>query len=193
MGKVVVMPGPATLDVEGSQITATHADFEKLAELGRGVHGSVFKSVRGSLCVGLARLTGAGRRVRHTPTGLVMAMKDIELTTQVDSALGQRIVRELDVLRGGRQCPFIVTYYGTLYQPSLLSIVMEHMALGALDALLRLPAVGRFPELLCGKIAIAAILGLQFLQARLRVIHRGAVLCLFMPGFVMMSVGARGV
>lgn len=101
-----------------------------------------------------------------------MAMKEIELTTRVDTEMCKRIVRELEVLKHGKNCPFIIDYYGALYNQNVIYIFMEHMDVGALDQLLGIPGIERLPEVFCGKIAVSAILGLQFLKERLKIIHR---------------------
>ena len=91
-------------------------------------------------------------------------MKEVELTTRVDNEICQRIVRELEVLKHGKNCPFIIDYYGALYSQSIIYIFMEHMDVGALDQLLKIPGIDHIPEVFCGKIAVSAILGLQYLK-----------------------------
>lgn len=78
-------------------------DLEKLGELGSGNGGVVMK-------------------VRHKPTGLIMARKMIHL--EVKPAIKKQICRELKVLH---ECnfPHIVGFYGAFYSDGEISICME--------------------------------------------------------------------
>ncbi len=72
-------------------------DFDKLGELGAGNGGVV-------------------TRVRHRPSGLIMARKLIHL--EVKPAIKKQIIRELKVLH---ECnsPHIVGFYGAFYRFAL--------------------------------------------------------------------------
>jgi serine/threonine protein kinase len=78
-------------------------DLEKLGELGSGNGGVVMK-------------------VRHKPTGLIMARKMIHL--EVKPAIKKQIIRELKVLHGCN-FPHIVGFYGAFYSDGEISICME--------------------------------------------------------------------
>uniref|UniRef100_A0AAQ4QKD5 Dual specificity mitogen-activated protein kinase kinase 2 n=1 Tax=Gasterosteus aculeatus aculeatus TaxID=481459 RepID=A0AAQ4QKD5_GASAC len=80
-------------------------DFEPICELGAGNGGVVNK-------------------VRHKPSGLVMARKLIHL--EIKPAIRNQIIRELQVLH---ECnsPYIVGFYGAFYSDGEISICMEHM------------------------------------------------------------------
>uniref|UniRef100_A0AAQ5YR30 Dual specificity mitogen-activated protein kinase kinase 2 n=1 Tax=Amphiprion ocellaris TaxID=80972 RepID=A0AAQ5YR30_AMPOC len=85
-------------------------DFEPICELGAGNGGVVNK-------------------VRHKPSGLVMARKLIHL--EIKPAIRNQIIRELQVLH---ECnsPYIVGFYGAFYSDGEISICMEHMVLRGL-------------------------------------------------------------
>ncbi|KAJ8304473.1 hypothetical protein KUTeg_018056 [Tegillarca granosa] len=91
----------------------TADDFEKLGELGAGNGGVVLK-------------------VRHLPSGLIMARKLIHL--EIKPAVRNQIIRELKVLH---ECnsPFIVGFYGAFYSDGEISICMEYMVLRGLSYL----------------------------------------------------------
>uniref|UniRef100_A0A3Q3VK29 Dual specificity mitogen-activated protein kinase kinase 2 n=1 Tax=Mola mola TaxID=94237 RepID=A0A3Q3VK29_MOLML len=110
-------------------------DFDPICELGAGNGGVVNK-------------------VRHKPSGLVMARK---------------IIRELQVLH---ECnsPYIVGFYGAFYSDGEISICMEHMDGGSLDQVLK--EAGRMPEEILGKVSIAVLRGLAYLRDKHQIMHR---------------------
>lgn len=123
-------------------------DFEKLGELGAGNGGVVTK-------------------VRHKPSGLIMARKLIHL--EVKPAIRNQIIRELKVLH---ECnsPHIVGFYGAFYSDGEISICMEYMDGGSLDLILK--KAGRIPESILGKISIAVLKGLNYLREKHQIMHR---------------------
>nr|CAG4640976.1 EOG090X08J3 [Eulimnadia texana] len=123
-------------------------DFDKLGELGAGNGGVVTK-------------------VRHRPSGLVMARKLIHL--EVKPAIKKQIIRELKVLH---ECnsPHIVGFYGAFYSDGEISICMEYMDGGSLDLILK--KAGRIPEPVLGKITCAVLKGLSYLRDKHQIIHR---------------------
>lgn len=123
-------------------------DLEKLGELGSGNGGVVMK-------------------VRHKPTGLIMARKLIHL--EVKPAIKKQIIRELKVLH---ECnfPHIVGFYGAFYSDGEISICMEYMDGGSLDLILK--RAGRIPEPILGKITTAVLKGLSYLRDKHAIIHR---------------------
>eukprot|EP00052_Salpingoeca_macrocollata_P027208 m.257412 g.257412 ORF g.257412 m.257412 type:complete len:402 (-) comp22708_c1_seq1:93-1298(-) len=144
--------GPTTLHVQGSSIVVSLDQLQPLRVEGRGVHGTVTK-------------------MEHKTTHMVMAIKEIELVRITDE-ICQRIVRELDILREGSECPFIVDYYGAFYHQSNILICMEYMDVGAFDKLLENPKVVRLPEHIVGKVAVSSVEGLHYLRNKLNIIHR---------------------
>ena len=126
----------------------TDEDLEKLGELGSGNGGVVLK-------------------VRHIPTGLIMARKLIHL--EVKPAIRKQILRELKILH---ECnfPHIVGFYGSFYNDGEISICMEYMDGGSLDLILK--RAGRIPEPILGKITAAVLRGLSYLRDKHEIIHR---------------------
>uniref|UniRef100_A0A8C9WBA4 Dual specificity mitogen-activated protein kinase kinase 2 n=1 Tax=Scleropages formosus TaxID=113540 RepID=A0A8C9WBA4_SCLFO len=123
-------------------------DFHRICELGAGNGGVVNK-------------------VRHRPTGLVMARKLIHL--EIKLAIRNQIIRELQVLH---ECnsPYIVGFYGAFYSDGEISICMEHMDGGSLDQVLK--EAKRIPEEILGKVSIAVLRGLAYLREKHQIMHR---------------------
>ncbi|KAI1891685.1 hypothetical protein AGOR_G00146320 [Albula goreensis] len=123
-------------------------DFFRICELGAGNGGVVNK-------------------VRHKPSGLVMARKLIHL--EIKPALRNQIIRELQVLH---ECnsPYIVGFYGAFYSDGEISICMEHMDGGSLDQVLK--EARRIPEEILGKVSIAVLRGLAYLREKHQIMHR---------------------
>ncbi|XP_043911434.1 dual specificity mitogen-activated protein kinase kinase 2 isoform X1 [Protopterus annectens] len=123
-------------------------DFERICELGAGNGGVVTK-------------------VRHRPSGLIMARKLIHL--EIKPAIRNQIIRELQVLH---ECnsPYIVGFYGAFYSDGEISICMEHMDGGSLDQVLK--EARRIPEEILGKVSIAVLRGLAYLREKHQIMHR---------------------
>lgn len=123
-------------------------DFDKICELGAGNGGVVTK-------------------VRHKPSGLIMARKLIHL--EIKPAIRNQIIRELQVLH---ECnsPYIVGFYGAFYSDGEISICMEHMDGGSLDQVLK--EARRIPEEILGKVSIAVLRGLAYLREKHQIMHR---------------------
>ncbi|XP_077441307.1 dual specificity mitogen-activated protein kinase kinase 2a isoform X2 [Vanacampus margaritifer] len=123
-------------------------DFEPICELGAGNGGVVNK-------------------VRHKPSGLVMARKLIHL--EIKPAIRNQIIRELQVLHKCNS-PYIVGFYGAFYSDGEISICMEHMDGGSLDQVLK--EARRIPEEVLGKVSIAVLRGLAYLREKHQIMHR---------------------
>ncbi|KAI8489211.1 dual specificity mitogen-activated protein kinase kinase 1-like isoform X1 [Branchiostoma floridae x Branchiostoma belcheri] len=123
-------------------------DLEKLGELGAGNGGVVTK-------------------VKHKPSGLIMARKLIHL--EIKPAIRNQIIRELKVLH---ECnsPHIVGFYGAFYSDGEISICMEYMDGGSLDLILK--KAGKIHEQILGKISIAVLKGLTYLREKHQIMHR---------------------
>ena len=80
-------------------------DFENLGELGSGNGGVVTK-------------------VRHKPSGIIMARKMIRL--EVKPSTKNQILRELRVMHSC-QSPFIVGFYGPFIVETEINMCMEYM------------------------------------------------------------------
>ncbi|XP_063057435.1 dual specificity mitogen-activated protein kinase kinase 2a [Engraulis encrasicolus] len=110
---------------------------------------------------------GVVHKVRHKPSGLVMARKLIHL--EIKPAVRNQIIRELQVLH---ECnsPYIVGFYGAFYSDGEISICMEHMDGGSLDQVLK--EAKRIPEEILGKVSIAVLRGLAYLREKHQIMHR---------------------
>lgn len=123
-------------------------DFEKIGEIGYGNGGVVMK-------------------VRHKPTGIVMARKLIHL--EVKPSVRNQIIKELKVLHHCNS-PYIVGFYGAYYADGEISICMEFMDGLSLDIVCK--RVERIPEAILGKITLAVLSGLVYLKEAFQILHR---------------------
>ena len=97
----------------GTTFTIHMDDLEMLEQLGHGNYGTVTK-------------------VRHTRTGVEMAMKEIRL--ELDEAKLNAIIMELDILHRAL-APQIVEFYGAFFVESCVYYCMEYMDIGSLEKL----------------------------------------------------------
>ncbi|GAA5828818.1 hypothetical protein JCM11251_005885 [Rhodosporidiobolus azoricus] len=129
------------------------ATIEDLARLGEGASGEV-------------------RKVRHKPTGMVMAKKTI--TTSPNPKLHKQHLRELLFMRDCTH-PNIVQYYGAYLEANntQIGICMEYCEAGSLDSLYKkVKEKGwRTGEKVLGKIAESILEGLVYLHDQ-KIIHR---------------------
>ncbi|XP_041072911.1 dual specificity mitogen-activated protein kinase kinase 6 isoform X2 [Cetorhinus maximus] len=127
-------------------------DLEPLSELGRGAYGVVEK-------------------MRHTPSGTLMAVKRIRAT--VNSQEQKRLLMDLDISMRTVDCPFTVTFYGALFREGDVWICMELMDT-SLDKFYKQVIDKRMtiPEDILGKIAVSIVKALEHLHSKLSVIHR---------------------
>ncbi|XP_031633889.1 dual specificity mitogen-activated protein kinase kinase dSOR1-like [Contarinia nasturtii] len=123
-------------------------DLEKIGELGAGNGGSVMK-------------------VRHIPTQLIMAQKNIHL--EIKPTIRKQILRELQVLNHCNY-PHIVGFHNAFQVDGEISICMEYMDGGSLDFILK--RVVRIPEPILGKITLAVLKGLSYLRDKHAIMHR---------------------
>ncbi|XP_067914439.1 dual specificity mitogen-activated protein kinase kinase 6 isoform X4 [Heterodontus francisci] len=127
-------------------------DLEPLSELGRGAYGVVEK-------------------MRHTPSGTLMAVKRIRAT--VNSQEQKRLLMDLDISMRTVDCPFTVTFYGALFREGDVWICMELMDT-SLDKFYKqvIDKGMTIPEDILGKIAVSIVKALEHLHSKLSVIHR---------------------
>ncbi|ORZ25358.1 kinase-like domain-containing protein [Absidia repens] len=123
-------------------------DFDTVDELGRGNGGTVCK-------------------VLHVRTQTVMARKIIHI--QANSTVRKQIMREMQFLHDCNS-KHIVSYYGAFMQGDDISICMEYMEVGSLDAISK--RCGPIPLPVLKKISFAIVDGLIYLYDAHRIIHR---------------------
>jgi hypothetical protein len=123
-------------------------DFVNIRPLGSGSGGTVFL-------------------VRHLATNTVMARKVVHL--EIKPAIRQQIVLELRVLHNCRS-PQIVGFYGSFCHDGEIHILTEYMDCGSLDMVQA--RVGRIEENMLRHICFQVLLGLDYLQTNLKVMHR---------------------
>ncbi|KAG5202797.1 hypothetical protein JEQ12_002380 [Ovis aries] len=127
-------------------------DLEPIVELGRGAYGVV-------------------ERMRHVPSGQIMAVKRIRAT--VNSQEQKRLLMDLDISMRTVDCPFTVTFYGALFREGDVWICMELMDT-SLDKFYKqvIDKGQTIPEDILGKIAVSIVKALEHLHSKLSVIHR---------------------
>lgn len=127
-------------------------DLEQISELGRGAYGVVDK-------------------MRHVPSGLIMAVKRIRAT--VNTQEQKRLLMDLDISMRTVDCFYTVTFYGALFREGDVWICMELMDT-SLDKFYKMVIEKGlpFPEDILGKIAVSIVKALEHLHSNLQVIHR---------------------
>ncbi|XP_048846513.1 dual specificity mitogen-activated protein kinase kinase 6-like isoform X4 [Brienomyrus brachyistius] len=127
-------------------------DLEWICELGRGAYGVVDK-------------------MRHVPSGLIMAVKRIRAT--VNTQEQKRLLMDLDISMRTVDCFFTVTFYGALFREGDVWICMELMDT-SLDKFYKQVIDGglTIPEDILGKITVSIVKALEHLHRNLSVIHR---------------------
>lgn len=152
-------PGPprdldsrATITIGEQTFEVEAADLKPICELGKGAYGIVEKMM-------------------HAQSNTIMAVKRITCT--VNSLEQKRLLMDLDVSMRSGSCEFTVTFYGALFREGDVWICMEVMD-ASLDKFYKyVYDNGRvIPEEVIGKIAVAVVKALHYLQTQLKVIHR---------------------
>ncbi|KAJ8889010.1 hypothetical protein PR048_008504 [Dryococelus australis] len=127
-------------------------DLEKLCDLGRGAYGIVEK-------------------MRHIPSGTIMAVKRI--TATVNTQEQKRLLMDLDISMRSSDCLYTVQFYGALFREGDVWICMEVMDTSLDKFYTKVYKHGReIPEDILGKITFAVVSALHYLYLKLRVIHR---------------------
>uniref|UniRef100_UPI00398F5671 dual specificity mitogen-activated protein kinase kinase 6-like isoform X1 n=1 Tax=Pristiophorus japonicus TaxID=55135 RepID=UPI00398F5671 len=127
-------------------------DLVPINELGRGAYGVV-------------------ERVRHTPSGTIMAVKRIRAT--VNSQEQKRLLMDLDISMRTVDCLYTVTFYGALFREGDVWICMELLDTSLDKFYKKVIEKGKtFPEDILGKIAVSIVKALEHLHSKLSVIHR---------------------
>uniref|UniRef100_A0A674AEG3 mitogen-activated protein kinase kinase n=1 Tax=Salmo trutta TaxID=8032 RepID=A0A674AEG3_SALTR len=127
-------------------------DLEQIGELGRGAYGVVDK-------------------MRHMPSGLIMAVKRIRAT--VNTQEQKRLLMDLDISMRTVDCFYTVTFYGALFREGDVWICMELMDT-SLDKFYKqvIEKGMTIPENILGKMAVSVMKALEHLHSNLSVIHR---------------------
>uniref|UniRef100_A0A7N6A7V8 mitogen-activated protein kinase kinase n=1 Tax=Anabas testudineus TaxID=64144 RepID=A0A7N6A7V8_ANATE len=127
-------------------------DLEQICELGRGAYGVVDK-------------------MKHVPSGLIMAVKRIRAT--VNTQEQKRLLMDLDISMRTVDCFYTVTFYGALFREGDVWICMELMDT-SLDKFYKqvIEKGMTIPEDILGKIAVSIVKALEHLHSNLQVIHR---------------------
>ncbi|ODQ63846.1 kinase-like protein, partial [Nadsonia fulvescens var. elongata DSM 6958] len=148
--------GQATINAYGIEFSSgmafriSMADLERLEPIGRGNYGTVI-------------------RVRHKPTKIIMAMKEIRL--ELDKAKLQQIIMELDTLNRCAKSEYIVEFYGAFFEEGTVYVCMEYMDGGSLDKIYGSPGEG-VDEPYLAIIANSVVMALKELKENHNVIHR---------------------
>lgn len=141
----------ALISLNGQQVTVGADELETLQELGRGAYGIVEK-------------------MRHRPTGTLMAVKRITYT--FDEAEKRTALMDLNVNMKA-QCNFTVHFYGAFFREGDIWICMEVMDT-SLDKFYKaaFAQVGGIPEPVLGRIAYSIVAALHYLKNDHNIMHR---------------------
>ncbi|XP_053678046.1 dual specificity mitogen-activated protein kinase kinase 6 [Anopheles nili] len=159
--------GTLTVGERSFVVEADH--LRKLADLGRGAYGIVEKML-------------------HQPSGTVMAVKRITVTSGMGGGAGgggggaagvqsqeqKRLLMDLDVSMRASDCRHTVQFYGALFREGDVWICMEVMDTSVdkfYPVVYKRPS-RTIPERILGRIALAIVRALHYLHTQLRVIHR---------------------
>jgi len=127
-------------------------DLESQCVLGRGAYGVVEK-------------------VRHKPTGTILAVKRI--TSTINSIEKKRLLMDLDISMRTSDCPYTVHFYGAMFREGDVMICMEVMDMSLDKFYARAFNINKpIPENVLGKVAFSVISALEYLHNILQVIHR---------------------
>lgn len=142
----------AMFTIDGKTFQVEADELEKRKNLGRGAYGIV-------------------ELMYHNASGTEMAVKRITYT--VNSKEQRRLLMDLDVNMRTGKCPYTVKFYGALFREGDVWLCMEVMDT-SLDKFYKMVYENgqKIPEEVLGKIAVAVIKALHYLQLELRVMHR---------------------
>lgn len=141
-----------TITIENQNFEIAADDLEVQCVLGRGAYGVVEK-------------------VKHKPTGTVLAVKRI--TATVNDIETKRLLMDLDISMRTSACPHTVHFYGAMFREGDVMICMEVMDISLDKFYARAFNTNKpIPEEVLGKVAFSVISALDYLHTRLQVIHR---------------------
>lgn len=146
------IPTSAQFVYNGQQYELNASTLEMQSYLGRGAFGTV-------------------QKMKHRPSGAVMAVKLIPFTT--DAEQEKTLLRQLKISMEAANCPYIVQFFGTFFFNGTVCLCMEFMDI-ALDPLYRKvhEVYKQFPENVLSVIAFSVLTALQYLRSVLKVMHR---------------------
>ncbi|WFD21302.1 mitogen-activated protein kinase kinase [Malassezia caprae] len=133
---------------ERAQLDLSSSNLEFISDLGAGNGGTVTK-------------------VKHKPTGILMAKKVVFIDTKPETR--KQILRELQILH---EChsDYIVGFYGAYLSDVNIYMCMEFMDVGSFDSIYS--KHGPIDVAVCGKVVVTVIHGLSYLYESFRIIHR---------------------
>jgi len=141
-----------TIRINGEAFEIEADDLESQCVLGRGAYGVVEK-------------------VKHKPTGTVLAVKRI--TATVNSIETKRLLMDLDISMRTSDCPYTVHFFGAMFREGDVMICMEVMDISLDKFYARAFNINKpIPEDVLGKVAYSVICALEYLHTKLQVIHR---------------------
>lgn len=105
------------------------------------------------------------RKVRHRPSGLVLAMKVIGL--DVTEEVRNKLFVELRTYHSSSH-PSIVSFYGASYEEGSIRILLEYMDGSLADVIKNRP----LPENILSKVTAQILRGLSYLHKDLHIVHR---------------------
>ncbi|WFD24864.1 mitogen-activated protein kinase kinase [Malassezia equina] len=110
---------------------------------------------------------GTVTKVKHKPTGILMAKKVVFIDTKPETR--KQILRELQILH---EChsEYIVGFYGAYISDVNIYMCMEYMDVGSLDSIYS--KHGPIDVAVCGKVVVTVIHGLSYLYESFKIIHR---------------------
>jgi mitogen-activated protein kinase kinase 4 len=149
---------PITIEMEKLHIgdnvyVCDNKDLEERGSIGEGHFGVVAK-------------------MYHVKSNQTLAVKKIP--TKDLHISGGNVVLELDVIKKANECPYIVHFYGCLLREGHVWICMELLdsSMAHVSETVYNKLHQRIPEDILGKMTVAVIKALHFLQKELKIIHR---------------------
>ena len=129
----------------------------------------------GSLCLDELAVVGACgkgsggvvQKAVHVPTGAFLAVKIVQMNVQPE--IRKRVIGELRALHSA-ESPYVVAYRGAFFGDGSVSIVLEYADGGSVAELTE--KLGRVREPPLCEIARQTLLGLRYLHAEKKIIHR---------------------
>jgi serine/threonine protein kinase len=109
---------------------------------------------------------GVVNRAVHKPTGMVVAVKSMDV---LNDDTRRQMMRELKILYE-HEGDHIVQFHGAFYDDCHISVVLEFMNAGSLADLFR--RAGRFPESVISDFGAQIVQGLHYLHRERHQVHR---------------------